>query len=260
MRAFSFAICISLFVATFAAQADEPTKPQVVLLHGLARSAASMDRMGKALTAAGFEVCNVAYPSRRHTIAELTENFVAPKISECFSDPQQPIHFVTHSLGGIVARQLAFAGLIEKFGRVVMLSPPNQGTEVVDKLGNLALFSAVSGLAGRELGTSTDALPAQLGKPPFEFGIITGTRSINLFLSLMIPGPDDGKVSVKRAKLDGMKDFLAMPVTHPFIMINEKVIDQTIHFLRYGIFAYQGENFSEGQRGIFILGSHRLPV
>ena len=90
-----------------------------------------MDRMGKALTAAGFEVCNVSYPSRRYAIAELAENFVAPKILECFRDRQQPIHFVTHSLGGIVVRQLAFAGLIENFGRVVMLSPPNQGTEAV---------------------------------------------------------------------------------------------------------------------------------
>jgi triacylglycerol lipase len=236
LRDLVFVFFISLFIAAFGTANAEATKPRVVLLHGLARSAASMDRMSKTLAAAGFDVCNVSYPSRRYGIAALAENFVAPKILECFQDKQQPIHFVTHSLGGIIVRQLAFAGLVENFGRVVMLSPPNQGTEVVDKLGSLALFFAVSGPAGRELGTSADALPAQLGIPPFEFGIITGTRSINLFLSLMIPGPDDGKVSVKRAKLDGMKDFLAVPVTHPFIVKNPNVIDQTIHFLRYATF------------------------
>ena len=238
VRNLIFVFSISLFIAAFGAASAEPINPRVVLLHGLARSAASMDRMSNALAAAGFDVCNVSYPSRQHGIVALAENFVAPKILECFPDGQPPIHFVTHSLGGIIVRQLAFAGLVENFGRVVMLSPPNQGTEVVDKLGNLALFSAVSGPAGRELGTGPDALPAQLGIPPFEFGIITGTRSINLFLSLMIPGPDDGKVSVARAKLDGMKDFLAMPVTHPFIMRNVKVIDQTIRFLNYGEFLH----------------------
>ena len=160
-------------------------------------------------------------------------SFKSDRPLECFPDGQQPIHFVTHSLGGIIVRQLAFAGLIEKFGRVVMLSPPNQGTEVVDKLGNLALFSAISGPPGRELGTGSHARPAQLGIPPFELGVITGTRSINLFLSLMIPGPDDGKVSVKRAKLEGIKDFLAAPVTRPFIMKSDKIIEQTIHFLRW---------------------------
>ena len=111
-------------------------------------------------------------------------------------------------------------------------------------------------LIQRELGTGSHTLPPQLGIPPFELGVVTGTRSINLFLSLMIPGPDDGKVSVKRAKLEGMKDFLAVPVTHPFIMKSDKIIEQTIHFLRCGTFAREGESVSDSQRAIIIPGLH----
>jgi triacylglycerol lipase len=203
-----------------------------------------MSSLADALIKAGYDVCNIAYPSRKHAIAAIAEKFVAPSIRECFPDASLPVNFVTHSLGGIVVRQLAYAGLIENFGRVVMLSPPSQGSEVVDKLGKLRLFEMINGPAGNELGTGPDALPAQLGPAPFEHGIIAGTRSINLFLSLMIPGIDDGKVSVKRTKSEGMKDFLTVQAAHPFIMKNAEVIEQTIHFLRHGEFMHQRNHTS----------------
>ncbi len=230
-----------VFIAVLSASAfaDAPLKAKVVILHGLARTPASMSSMAKALEAAGYEVCNVAYPSRQHSVAVLAVNFVAPKIVECVSDPQQAIHFVTHSLGGIVVRQLAAAGLIANFGRVVMLSPPNQGTEIVDKLGKLRLFEVINGPAGSELGTGANELPMRLGPASFELGVITGTRSINMFLSLMIPGADDGKVSVNRAKLEGMKDFVTVPTAHPFIMKSSAAIEQTMHFLKRGEFMHQ---------------------
>ena len=107
-----------------AAETAEP----VVVLHGLARSANSMERISQSLGAAGFNVCNVAYPSRRHPITTLARDFVAPEISRCFPGVTVPIHFVTHSLGGIIVRELAASGAITNFGRVVMLSPPNQGS------------------------------------------------------------------------------------------------------------------------------------
>lgn len=232
-------VAASLHANAYADQSLTNENPQVVLLHGLGRSAASMAPLAESLQAAGFVVCNIAYPSRRYSIAELAESFVAPKIAQCFSDARQPTHFVTHSLGGIIVRQLAAAGLVSNVGRVVMLSPPNQGTEVVDKLGKERLFEAITGPAGGELGTGADALPQRLGPAPFELGIITGTRSINIFLSMMIPGTDDGKVSVARAKLDGMKDSVTVPAAHPFIMKNDVAIEQTLHFLRHGWFAHE---------------------
>jgi hypothetical protein len=117
-----------------------------------------------------------------------------------------------------------------------MLGPPNQGSEVVDKLGSLTLFQWINGPAGQELGTSSDSLPNILPIPPTEVGVIAGNRTINFFLSAMIPGPDDGKVSVERTKLKRMQDFAVLPLSHPFLMQNEKVITMTILFLQTGSF------------------------
>jgi len=121
-------------------------------------------------------------------------------------------------------------------GRVVMLSPPNGGSEVVDKLGQTFIFKWINGPAGQQLGTGNDDLPKKLGGVGFDLGIITGDRSINLLLSLVIPGADDGKVSVKSAKVKGMRDFIVIHATHPFIMKNRQAIEQTIHFLEFGKF------------------------
>jgi triacylglycerol lipase len=225
-------ILITVALPCAAASANEP----VVLLHGLARTTSSMTSMAESLASAGYRVCNVAYPSREHDIRTLTMNYVLPEIARCFPNDTKPVHFVTHSLGGIIVRQLAASGTFTRFGRVVMLSPPNQGSEVVDELGDLWLFQALNGPAGNELSTAVVSTPNKLGPAPFELGIITGTRSVNLILSMFIPGTDDGKVSVQRAKLEGMKDFLEVPSSHPFIMTNAAVIQQTIHFLKHGVF------------------------
>lgn len=230
-----------LFVSV-GSRADDQKMSQrqpVVLLHGLARSASSMEKMASALTVAGFEPCNISYPSTKHTIEDLTTNFVLPKIQACVGLYPGPVHFVTHSMGGIVVRYLAKHHAAFKYGRVVMISPPNQGSEVVDTLGELWLFEWINGPAGKQLGTTPGSLPNQLGPAPFEFGIITGDRSINLILSLMIDGNNDGKVSIERAKLKGMADFSIVHATHPFIMKNKDVIGQTIRFLRRGRFHIQ---------------------
>ena len=209
----------------------------VVLLHGLARSASSMSKMEKSLQNHGYKVCNIDYPSRDHSIEVLAGQFVAPAIAKCFSDTQ-PINFVTHSLGGIVVRQLAATHAINNIGRVVMLSPPNHGSEVVDKLGDFKIFDWVNGPAGKEIGTDDASLPLRLGPATFELGIITGVRTINPFLSMMIPGDDDGKVGVDHAKLDGMKDFLILRCSHPYIMKSDHAIVQTLQFLKHGEFQH----------------------
>jgi len=117
-----------------------------------------------------------------------------------------------------------------------MLSPPNQGSEIVDKLSGMPGFEFVNGPAGMTLGTDEDDVPLRLGPANFDLGIITGSRSINLILSLLIPGIDDGKVSVERAKLEGMADFLIVPHSHPFIMKSPDVIYQVIFFIEHGRF------------------------
>ena len=137
----SFPIFVALVLPQlFQASAASET---VVVLHGLARSSDSMSRMTSALEAAGYHVCNVSYPSRKHTIEVLASDFVAPAVRACRSSETETVHFVTHSLGGIVVRQLAKSEADLKIGRVVMLSPPNHGSEVVDRLGTLSLFTLI---------------------------------------------------------------------------------------------------------------------
>ncbi len=211
-------------------------KEAVVLLHGLARTDKSMVKMATALEAEGFIVLNVDYPSREATVEALATRVIDAALANPKLQDAERIHFVTHSLGGILVRQYLKTKRPDRLGRVVMLGPPNQGSEVVDKIGDTRVFSAINGPAGQQLGTGPDSVPNQLGPVDFELGVIAGDRSINWINSLMIPGPDDGKVSVERTKVAGMKAHLVVHVTHPYLMKNAQVIRETIQFLRTGGF------------------------
>lgn len=208
----------------------------VVLLHGLARSAQSMRPMEEALQAAGYRTLNIGYPSTRKDIRTLALEDVLPVLQEKADPAETRLHFVTHSMGGIMARWLIGHGHVAHPGRVVMLGPPNGGSEVVDRLGGLWLFKAINGPAGLQLSTADDSMPNRLGPAGFELGVIAGTRSINPLLSLLLPGSNDGKVTVQRAKLAGMRDFCRLPVAHPFLMRDAAAIDKTLRFLRHGRF------------------------
>lgn len=214
------------------------SQPLVVLLHGLGRSKQSMDKMGEALQAAGFAVCNVGYPSRQFTVEVLVRDHVLPAIQQCVAgDPQQQVNFVAHSMGGILVRQLRASRAPLQFGRVVMLGSPNAGSEVVDTIGNWRLFQWYDGPAAQQLGTGAPLLQ-QLGPTDLEVGIIAGNRTVDPVFSSLIPGDDDGKVSIEHAKLAGMRDFIVLPVSHPFLMRDALVISQTIHFLQKGKFKH----------------------
>lgn len=209
----------------------------VILLHGLARTPRSLGHLEAELTRAGFVVVNVGYPSRSAGIAQLGDTAITAALADPRLTPCHRIHFVTHSMGGILLRSYAARHPLPKPGRVVMLAPPNQGSEVVDRIGHWSLVRLINGPAGQELGTGHDATPNRLGPVPFELGVIAGNRSINWINSLMIAGPDDGKVSVERTKVAGMKAHLVLPVTHPLMMNDETVIAATLRFLRTGSFS-----------------------
>ncbi|SFR64791.1 Alpha/beta hydrolase family protein [Marinobacter daqiaonensis] len=211
----------------------------VVLLHGLIRSDASMEDMARALNDAGFRPCNVDYPSTEHPIGELAMDFVLPAIQDCVSDPEEtPIAFVGHSLGAIIVRYLGAEGAPIRFGRVVMLAPPNKGSVMVDKLKDNELFQWLNGPAGSQLGTGENSLPRSLGATELEVGVIAGTGSINPVFSALIPGEDDGTVAVDNTRLEGMDDFIEVPASHSFMMYDDEVIAQTVHFLKTGAFRH----------------------
>lgn len=210
----------------------------VILLHGLSRTEDSMQPLAEALRDSGYVVHNVGYPSRTATIGELAEQAIGPALAEARQAGAKRIHFVTHSMGGILVRAWLAQHTMPELGRVVMLGPPNQGSEVVDRIGSWRLFGAINGPAGRELGTGADSVPNRLGPVTYPVGVIAGNRTINGLNSLMIPGPDDGKVSVERTKVAGMADHIVVAATHPFLMKNPEAIRQVRHFLANGAFAH----------------------
>lgn len=228
---------VPVFLFSVPLQAEEG----VVLLHGLCRTDSSMRKMAASLKDAGFIVENVAYPSRTAVIEKLSDDAIGAALkSENLKDCKK-IHFVTHSLGGILVRSYFARHDRDRLGRVVMLGPPNQGSEVVDSLKSWYFFQKLNGPAGGELGTEAASVPNALGPVNFECGVIAGDRSINWINSLaMINGTDDGKVSVERTKVAGMKEHLVVHTTHTFMMRNKKVIAATIRFLKKGTFAEVG--------------------
>ena len=226
---------IGLILCLGGGQAVE-AKDGVVLLHGLCRSDKSMVAMGKALAAAGYSVVNVDYPSRSATVEELAATVIPAALSDPRLAGSSRVHFVTHSLGGLLVRCYLAGHSVPNLGRVVMLGPPNQGSEVVNHLSRFRFFSNVNGPAGQELGTGQDSAPNRLGPVDFDLGVIAGDRSINWINSLMIEGADDGKVSVERTKVGGMKGHVVVHATHPCLMRNRRVIGFTLVFLKSGLF------------------------
>ena len=213
-------------------------KDCVVLLHGLARTAFSMRKIKTALNADDYQVVNESYPSRKYPIETLADLAVEPAVESCANAPK--IHFVTHSLGGILVRQYLSQHTIENLGNVVMLGPPNNGSAVVDyfqssKLPNW-LFDKANGPAGGQLGTGTESKPLKLGPVDFNLGVIAGNVSYSPLFSQALDGEDDGKVSVNSTQIEGMKDHITLPVSHTFMMDNDEVINQVSFFLKHGVF------------------------
>lgn len=209
----------------------------VVLLHGLARTSASLNKMQRALDDDGYHTANINYPSRHHTIEKLAAMAVDPGLKECRENGDvNTIHFVTHSLGGILLRHYLSTETIDDLGRVVMLGPPNQGSDAVDRLSKMPGFNALNGPAGRQLGKGEKSIPLQLGPADFELGIIAGTRSIDPFTSLFLDNPDDGRVSVADTKLEGMTGFVVVRHSHALMMRMRRTIKLTKRFLRTGCF------------------------
>jgi len=210
----------------------------VVLLHGLGRSKFSLLKL-EFLLSKHYHVFNKTYPSRKHTIEDLAKIAIEAALRNG-ADKYSKIHFVTHSMGGILVRQYLSQHRLKNLGNVVMLGPPNQGSELVDFFQSSPalkrLFQVVNGPAGMQLGTADDSRPNALGDVDFKLGVIAGSKNNNRLSSRILEGDSDGKVSVNRSKVGGMTEHLVLPVDHTFMMLNEQVIAQIEYFLEHSKF------------------------
>ena len=215
---------------------NEPGADRVLLLHGIARRSGSLARIERAVAAAGYRTLNLDYPARRKSLEELVED--VHRRAGAFTGGQDGrVHVVSLSMGGLLARAYVARHRPPGMGSVVMLAPPNQGSEIADLLSGNRLYRGFFGPAGAQLGTRRDEQARSLlGTVDYPLGVIAGDRSIDPLSWLLIPGPNDGRVSVARTMVDGMADHVVMHATHATMMWNRQVRDQTIHFLQHGCF------------------------
>ncbi len=237
-------IISNLFALQSLAETSDVHSPSikkcVIALHGLARGPDSLKAISTQLSQYGYDVVLKAYPSTRERIENLSP-VVGEALRDCEKRNATHIYFVTHSMGGILVRHFFQQNhpLLKnsKIKAIVMLSPPNHGSEIVDAYKNEAWFQWFNGPAGSQLGTDPTSLPNQLKPIAFDIGIIAGNVSSDPWFSHLFSEPNDGKVTVRSAKLSEMKALLVVPHGHTFIMNSKEVIDQVQHFFDHQTFA-----------------------
>lgn len=207
-----------------------------MLLHGLGRTRFSLWPIARAATRRGYAVHNFGYPSRSAPIEQLAED-VGRRV-RTVAEADGPVDIVTHSMGGIVLRAAVAADILpaELIRRVVMLAPPNHGSEVADRLRDFVVYRLAIGPAGQQIGTDEHSVPRRLPPPPFEVGIIAGRRTANAVFGRILGAEGDGKVTVASAQLDGMRDLVVVDRSHTFIMWAPDVLAHIFSFLETGRF------------------------
>ena len=216
-----------------------PTPETVVLLHGLGRTGGSMWWLARSLRREGYRVVTPSYPWRTQSLEKLAGTWLPAQLAAHADAPR--IHFVTHSMGGIVVRAwLRECGAPANLGRTVMLAPPNAGSEIPDRLAGFAPFRWLVGGNGPRLGTAPDSLPRSLGPWPSgagDLGIIAGDRPTPGLVNNWLPAPHDGKVSVASTHLAGERAHVTLPYSHTWLGWHRATAVRVGRFLREGRFA-----------------------
>ncbi len=214
----------------------------VVILHGLSRRSASMNKIEKKLKKQGYYTVNVDYPSRQKCIEDLAISAIETALQKCQKNSHQgKIHFVTHSMGGIIVRYYLAHHKIEKLGRIVMLAPPNKGCHLVDIYRRWGILKMACGTSVLQLGTDKNSMPVSLPSVDYPVGIIAGNTDWPLFFfnKLFLKGANDGVVTIENTKVEGMQDFIEINWSHSFIVFSDVAIQQICHFLQNGCFNHQ---------------------
>jgi triacylglycerol esterase/lipase EstA (alpha/beta hydrolase family) len=208
----------------------------VILVHGLRAKSTIFQKMEKALLQQGYNVCRVDYPSTEYTIQALADTALNEAVRRCQQAGSDTLYFVGHSMGGILIRYFLQENEVSPLGKVVFISTPHHGTELVNKLAWSKLFQNFNGPGGMQLGAAEDDFIQSLNVPDYDFAVIMSKRSINPVESMLISGKDDGRVPIESARLEGMQDFVLVKTNHHFSMKNDATIKQVISYLKTGQF------------------------
>ncbi len=209
----------------------------VVLVHGIIRSSKSFGPMAQALRDAGYQVFAFDYPST-HVEIEASATYLNRALSSL--EGIEEINFVVHSMGGLVVRASLAERDDPRFHRMVMLGVPNQGARLANLVKENVLYRVVYGPAGQQLAEDPAGFVARLPTPSFEFAIIAGGRGTLDGYNPLIPGDDDGTISVACTRLPGAADFATFPALHSFLMKNGDIIAAGERFLRTGALREEG--------------------
>jgi len=213
-----------------------PRDEGVVLLHGIGSTSRSMRKLERSLQQAELATLNLSYASRKKPLELLAED-IHPAITEFAEATPGRLHFVGHSMGGLLPRVYVASHRPSRLGRVVMLGTPNGGSEVADLLQRSPLYRGFYDPAGLQLTTKQDDTLALLPPVDYAVGIVAGTRALDpIAWRFVLPRPNDGRVSVARSKLAGMADHIAIKATHTGLPYHRLAISQTIAFLSEGRF------------------------
>ena len=207
----------------------------VVLLHGIAGRSLLLRRLERSLQRAGFATLNLDYESRKKPLEQLAED-IHPAVAAFAARHEGPIHFVTHSMGGLLAQVYIARHRPARLGRVVMLGTPNGGSELADRLKDIPLYRASFGPAGQQLLTTKDATLTALPPPDYEIGVIAGNRFLDPISAWLLPWPNDGRVSVASSKFAAMADHTVVKASHMGLLVHPAALRQTIAFIREGRF------------------------
>ena len=208
-------------------------KEIIVLLHGLGRSNSSMWLLASRLEDAGYFVERIGYRSLLQNPDEILKD-INSKINQCCQKHTHSVHFVGHSLGGLMVRAYLQNNKVDKLGRVVLLGTPNKGAEAADYFSNSGLLG-ILGPTAKALGTDENSFQKTLKAPYYPVGIIAGEVKSE-WNDLVIPGKDDGLVTVEATKINGMTDFIIIQVGHSRMRYDSEVANQTIEFIKNGTF------------------------
>ncbi len=217
-----------------------PTKEKerwVVLVHGVLRSASSMSKIQNALREKGYHTHSFEYNSRKETIKSIDRR-LHKDISNISKRNIESISFVTHSFGTLVVRHYLANHDLKKKGRFVMIAPPNKGSQWARILSRLSLYNWALGIAGEKVQDVEKSIPKIMAPPPLEFGVISGGSGTKFGINPLLPGDDDGTVTVQETKLEGMKDFIQVRGQHSLLLVQKSVIDNVIAFLENGTFLH----------------------